>query len=84
VLVTGSERKVLRIVKSLKEANKWQIADRTGFSPDYAEYLCQQLVIGGYLIQTTAPSVNRKYRLTPEGEEAASKTWDQPPYVPAV
>jgi len=82
--VTASERKVLRIVKSLKEANKWQVSDRMGVSPDYVEYLCKQLVIGGYLAQTTAPSVSRRYRLTPAGEEAASKTWDQPSHVPAV
>ncbi|MFQ5872493.1 MAG: hypothetical protein ACE5JL_01635 [Dehalococcoidia bacterium] len=75
--VIGSERKALRIVKGIGQANKVQIGDRMGVSPDYAEYLCRQLVLGGYLTQSAAPSVSRTYRLTPEGETEARKTWDQ-------
>jgi len=40
---------VLRMVKVLRKATKNQIADKMGVSPDYAEYLCKQMVIGGYL-----------------------------------
>ena len=82
--VIGSERKVLRMVKLLKKATKNQIADKMGVSPDYAEYLCKQLVIGGYLSQAGEASVSRAYRLTPAGEEAASKTWDQPSHLPVA
>lgn len=79
--VIGSERRALRVVATLKEATKVQIGDRMGVSQDYAEYLCKQLVLGGYLTQTGAPSVSRKYRLTPEGEAEATKTWDQPAHA---
>ena len=82
--VIGSERKVLRMVKILKKATKNEIADKMGVSPDYAEYLCKQLVIGGYLSQVGEASVSRTYRLTPAGEEAASKTWDQPSHLPVA
>ena len=82
--VIGSERKVLRMVKLLKKATKNQIADKMGVSPDYAEYLCKQLVIGGYLSQAGETSVSRVYRLTPVGEGAASKTWDQPSHLPVA
>jgi len=81
--VTGSERRALRVVKALNGATKWQVGDHMGVSPDYAEYLCKQLVVGGYLAQTSAPSVSRRYRVTSAGEEAASKTWDQPSHMPA-
>jgi len=82
--VIGSERRVLRMVKVLKKATKNGIADKIGASPDYAEYLCKQLVIGGYLSQAGETSVSRQYRLTPAGEEAASKTWDQPSHLPVA
>lgn len=82
--VIGSERKALRMVKILKKATKNQIAVKMGVSPDYAEYLCKQMVIGGYLSQAGAASVSRAYRLTPAGEEAASKTWDQLSRLPVA
>lgn len=82
--VIGSERRVLRVVELLGRATKNQIADKMGVSPDYAEYLCKQLVIGGYLSQTGAASVSRTYRLTSAGEDAASKTWDQPSHLPVA
>ncbi len=82
--VIGSERKVLRMVKILKKATKNQIADKMGVSPDYAEYLCKQMVIGGYLSQAGEAPVSRVYRLTLIGEEAASKTWDQPSHLPVA
>lgn len=80
--VIGTERRVLRIVKQLGQANKVQVGERIGISQDYAEYLCKQMVLGGYLAQTSQPSVSRRYTLTPAGEEAAAKTWDQPAHLP--
>ena len=82
--VTGSERMVLRMVKVLKKATKNQIADKMGVSPDYAEYLCKQMVIGGYLSQAGEASVSRIYQLTRAGEEAATKTWDQLSRLPVA
>ncbi|MFQ5826741.1 MAG: hypothetical protein ACE5IA_05215 [Dehalococcoidia bacterium] len=83
--VIGSERRALRVVKLLGgKATKNQVADKMGVSPDYAEYLCKQMVLGGYLSQAGAAPVSRVYRLTPAGEEAASKTWDQPSTMPAA
>ena len=66
----GSERKVLRIVQGLKEGTKGEISKGMGMSSDYVEYLCQYLVLGGYLTETKGPYVLRKYSLTPEGEKA--------------
>jgi len=80
--VIGSERKALRMVKVLKRGTKNQIADKMGVSPDYAEYLCKQMVLGGYLSQAGEASVSRVYRLTPLGEEATSRTWNQPSHLP--
>lgn len=65
----GSELKVLRIVKSLRQANKWQIADEMKISPDYAEYLCMRLVLDEYLEKSGGPSVSRIYTLTAKGEK---------------
>ena len=79
--VIGSERRALKVIKSLNGANKWQIGDYMGVSCDYAEYLCKQLVLGGYLTHTGAPSVSRKYGLTGVGEKEAMKTWDQPRHM---
>lgn len=70
--VVGSERKVLRVVQGLKGATKGEIGKKMGMSSDYVEYLCQYLVLGGYLAETKGPMVLRRYSLTPEGDKALS------------
>ena len=67
---TGSERKVLMIVVRLGQATKGQISELMGMSSDYVEYLCQYLVLGGYLTHTKGPYPMRKYSLTSDGEKA--------------
>ena len=70
--VAGSERKVLRVVQGLREATKGDISKKVGMSSDYVEYLCQYLVLGGYLAETKGSSLLRRYSITPEGEKALS------------
>lgn len=66
----GSERKVLMAVQDLKEATKGQISKAIGLTSDYVEYLCQYLILGGYLKVTPGAYPLRKYSLTPEGKKA--------------
>ena len=85
---TGTERKVLMIVQDLKQATKGQISKLMGMSPDYVEYVCQYLVLGGYLKQTKGSNPLRKYSLTPDGEKAlagyAGAAGRQAPFAPGA
>lgn len=84
----GSERKVMRIIQDLGEPTKNAISKRIGMSSDYVEYLCQYLVLGGYLTATKGSSALRKYSLTPEGERVlegySGAVGGQTPFAPGA
>lgn len=84
----GSERKVLMVVQDFGEASKGAISKCLGLSSDYVEYMCQYLVLGGYLKQTKGSYPMRKYSLTPEGEKAlqgyAGAVGGQTPFAPGA
>lgn len=85
---TGSERKVLMVVQALGPATKGQISKSMGMSSDYVEYLCQYLVLGGYLTQSKGSYPLRKYGLTTSGDKAlggyGGAVGGQAPFAPGA
>ena len=67
---SGTERKVMMIIQDFGEVTKGTISKAIGMSSDYVEYICQHLVLGGYLKQTKGSYPQRKYSLTEDGEKA--------------
>lgn len=85
---TGTERKVMMIIQDLGEATKVTISKGMGISSDYVEYICQYLILSGYLKQTKGSYPQRKYSLTEDGKKAlagyAGAVGSQTPFAPGA
>ncbi len=65
--LVGTEQEIVQTLENLKQARTASIAHQLSISPDYAHYLCRQLLRRGYIERSSSSA----YQLTSKGRRHA-------------